>query len=151
MGSQVVTNNTGNQMFIRTENTKMFVGNNRYEKAGWNNATYDPIVIPQGTVVGRVSASGLIKAFSAAANDGSQYPIGIVYESVTIEEGTTEEVYFCVAGDVVADKVVLPGGTTLDSTVANAGGRRVRDLIGAESVGIKLVTQNFDNTRIDNE
>lgn len=149
MSKQTIVTTTGQQLSIRTDLSRIFVGHNRYEKGNFTNSTYDPIEFLQGELLGRVSATGLLKKFTAAANDGSQYPIGVVLETTTIDEGDTGEVYFCVSGDVVASKVILQGADTLDSTVANAGGRRVRDLIGAETVGIKLITQNTEMTRVD--
>jgi hypothetical protein len=150
MGSQTIVTNTGQQLSIRTDLSRIFVGQNRYEKGSFLNGTYDPIEFPQGLVIARVNATGYLVPFNAGGNDGSQYPIGVVLETITIDEGDEGEIYYCVAGDVVADKLIFDDDDDdLDSTVANAGGRRVRDLIGAETVGIKLITQNTEMSRQD--
>jgi len=148
MSTQTIVLNTGQQAIIRTDTSKIFVGCNRYEKGNYTNSTYDPVTLLVGTLLGRVSATGLLKPLVASANDGSQFPVGVVADTVTIDEGDTGEVYFCVAGDVVADQLILSGADTLDSVISS---RRLRDRIGADTVGIKLITQNQEMTRLDNE
>lgn len=146
MSAQTIVTNTGQQLSIRTDLSRIFVGHNRYEKGDFTNSTYDPITFTQGELLGRVAATGEVKKLTSAAVDGSQYPIGVVLETVTIDEGDEGEVYFCVAGDVVASKVILQGADTLDTIIS---ARRIRDRIGADTVGIKLITQNTEMTRVD--
>lgn len=150
MSKQTTVTSTNNQMSVRTDRSRIFLGGTyRTEKGNFTNSTYDPIDFVPGEVLGRVSATGLLKKFTAAANDGSQYPIGIVTDPVTVDDGDTGEITYLVSGDVVGEKVILQDADTLDSTVANAGGRRVRDLIGAETVGVKLVNGTTEMTRVD--
>lgn len=148
MSSQTIELNTGQQAIIHTNTSKIFVGRNRYEKANYTNSTYDPIELVVGTLMGRVSASGLIKPLASGASDGSQFPVGVLAETKTVDDGATEELYFCVEGDVVADQLIFNGSDTLETVVSS---RRLRDRIGADTVGIKLITQNTEMSEYDND
>jgi len=147
MSTQTIVLNTGQQAIIDTDLAKIFVGQNRYEKANYTNSTYDPIDLVVGMVMGRVSATGLIKPLASGASDGSQFPVGVLAHTITVDDGETQELYFCVAGDVVADQLIFDGSDTLDTVISS---RRLRDRIGADTVGIKLITQNTEMTDFDN-
>ena len=136
-----------NQLFINTDTSKIFVWNNRTEKFQFNNATYADINYAAGTLMGRVSATGLIVPLTFDAVNGSQFPIGILYQDTTIVAGTTVDLTLCVEGDVVSEKVVLQSGTTLNSVIS---GRRLFDRIGADTVGIKLIQGSTELTTFDN-
>ncbi len=147
MSSQTIQLNNGQQAIVDTNLAKIFVGGNRYEKGNYTNSTYDPIELVVGTLLGRVSASGLLKPLASAAVDGSQFPVGVLAHTITVDDGATQEIYFCVEGDVVADQLVLAGADTLDTVISS---RRIRDRIGADTVGIKLITQNIEMSDYDN-
>lgn len=139
--------NTGQQAIINTDTSKIFVGRNRYDNTGYiNNSSYNPITLLQGTVMGRVAATGILRPCSAQNVDGSQYPIGILAHDVVAAAGETKNVFICVEGDVVENKVLFNLGDTME-TVNN--GRRMRDRIGADTVGINLITSD-DLTGYDN-
>jgi hypothetical protein len=148
MSSQTIALNNGQQAIIHTDLSRIFVGQNRYEKGSYNNATYDPITLTVGTLLGRVSATGLLKPLDSDAVDGSQFPVGVLAETITVEDGTTEDIYFCVSGDVIASKIILAAGDTLDTVISS---RRLRDRIGADTVGIKIITANTEMSAEDND
>ncbi len=149
MSEQTIALNNGQQAIIHTDTSKIFVGKNRYEKGNYNNSElYDAVTLAVGTLLGRISASGDLVPLESGASDGSQYPVGVVAQTVTVEAGDDQEIYFCVAGDVVADKVILQGSDDLDTVVS---GRQLRDRIGADTVGIKLITQNTEMSAEDND
>lgn len=135
-----------NQAFFNTDTSKIFVWGNRTQAFNYNNATYADVSIPAGTLMGRISATGLIVPLTYNASDGSQYPIGILFEDSTIEAGDTQSLALCVEGDVVKNKVVLQAGTTFDSVISD---RRLYDRIGSDTVGIKLV-DSTELTTYDN-
>ena len=97
--------------------------------------------------MGRISASGLIIPLTSGASDGSQFPLGVLLEDTTIEGGDTQELTIAVAGDVVESKIKLQGSDTLNTVIS---GRRIRDRIGADTVGIKLVGAD-QMTGLDNQ
>lgn len=148
MSSQSTSTNTSNQLTTKTDISKIFVGGNRYEDAEYNNSGYDTESLVAGTVMGRVHATGKIKPLRSDNGDGSQIPVGILAEDKDVEAGDTVELTFCVAGDVVSGKLVFEkSGDTLDTVVSS---RRLRDRIGADTVGIKLVGAD-ELTDYDNE
>lgn len=145
---QDIVLNTGDQAIINTRSTQIFLFNNVSAEGDIGNSTYDPITYPIGTVLGRQSSNGRLKPFVASASDGSQYPIGILRDDYTVVDGDVRAVYYCNGGDVAAELLVFQGSDTLESTVANAGGRRVKDLLQSEGVRVIYATNvsgDFDN------
>jgi len=140
--------NTGQQLTTDYDLSKIFVWNNRYENDVYvNNSNYNPETILVGTVMGRVTNTGFLQPCSASATDGSQRPIGILANDVvSLAGGSSKKCTICVSGDIAAEKLIFFFGDTLDSI---ADGRRFRDRIGADSVGLKLVfateMTDFDN------
>jgi hypothetical protein len=148
MSTQEVTLNNGNQLNVNTDSTKIFVWNNRYSTGtSTTNSTYDDVTIPAGTLLGRVSATQIVKPLVSSASDGSQFPVGILKEDSIIPAGDSTVLTFCDEGDVVEAKVVLASGDTMATVIS---GRSIRDRIGADTVGIKLVGQD-QLTGTDNE
>lgn len=125
---------------------KIFVWNNRYKKGSFTNDTYDPITLPQGRLMGRVAATQDLKPHDSTATDGSQYPVGVLLNTVTIEEGETLDLDFCDTGDVVKGLVVLAADDTFATVIS---GRSIEDRIGSDTVGINLIESNeqsaYDN------
>jgi hypothetical protein len=136
-----------NQLFANQDTSKIFVWDNRTATFNFNNATYADIDLTAGMIMGRISATGLIQQLDASASDGSQFPIGILFESQTVEAGDTVQLTVCVSGDVVENKVVLKSGTTMNSVIS---GRRLFDRIGSDTVGVKLVQDSEELTTFDN-
>ena len=128
------------------DTSKTFGAGLRTATGNYTNSGYDDDVLAEGTVMGRISATGLLTPLTSGASDGSQFPVGILLTDYTVEGGDTIELTIAVAGDVDENKIVLQGSDTLDTVIS---GRRIRDRIGSDTVGIKLVggTQltGFDN------
>lgn len=135
MSSQSIVLNNGQQAIINTDRSKIFVWNNRYDKADYTNGGGSPVTLLAGTLMGRISASGKVIPLASAAADGSQFPIGILNEDHVVAAGATASVFYCVAGDVAEEKVILAGADTLETVVS---GQRMRDRITSYT-GIKLV------------
>jgi hypothetical protein len=136
--SQTVALNNGAQAIIHTDLSKIFIRDNRYDSFQYTNSDeYDPVTLSAGTLMGRIHASGKVVPLESGASDGSQFPIGILKETVTVEEGDTRDIMLCVAGDVAEDKIIFQGSDTLNTVVSS---RRLRDRIGSDTVGIKLVS-----------
>lgn len=136
MSSQTIALNNGRQATINTDVSKIFVGDNRYQKDNYtNNSSYDPITLLAGTVMGRISASNLVVPMKSTAGDGSQLPVGILADDLVLASGAQENVTLVDMGDVAAYKLIfaLPGDG-LDTVVSS---RRYKDHIAAQ--GLKLV------------
>ena len=124
---------------IRTttyQNTRVFIFNNTFLEGIMNNSTYDPITYPKGTLLGRISASGILVPLVAGASNGSQFPVGVLAGDYTIQDGDSVTVSMCVSGEINLNALVLVAGTTLNTVIT---GRRLRDRIAADTVGITLV------------
>jgi hypothetical protein len=147
MSSNSVALNNGQQAIINTDINKIFIGGNRTYKYPYHNSAYDDVTIPAGTVMGVVSGTGYAKELASGASDGSQYPVGILLQDTVIEGGDLVDITLVVEGDVAENMLVFQGSDNLDVTV---DGRRLRDRIGADTVGIKLVPST-DNTAYDNQ
>ena len=125
-----------NPLITNFDRSKTFVWNARTETGNNTNSTYDDVTILKATLMGRISASGLLIPLKSGASDGSQFPVGVLLADTIVEAGATDVITIVVAGDVVADKIVFDGSDTLETVVS---GRRLMDRIGSDTVGIKLV------------
>lgn len=138
---------TGNRVLAADFNAKnVFIAQNDYSKANMTNSTYDPIEYPIGLILGRVAATGEVVPCESTATDGSQYPVGILSETITIDGGDTLEVPFCVAGHVAEEMVVTTNSDTLETVIED---KMLRDRIGSDTVGIFLRLGD-DQTNFDN-
>ncbi len=148
MSSYNTRRNTGQQITTDYELGKIFLWNNRYENDSWtNNSNYASLTILAGTVMGRIANSGIVVPSYSGALDGSQDPIGILAQDVVaLGSGQSKQVSLCVAGDVDANKLIFLYGDTLESIVA---GKRFRDRIQGNSVGIKLIFGSMEMTDFD--
>lgn len=147
MSKNTVTFNNGRQMQVNTNLAKLFpFGSEDRQSYSYTNSTYDPINLPAGTVMGVVTATGKSKPLTSAATDGSQYPVGILAEDYTIEEGDTVSLSICVKGQVRQDMILLQGGDSLSTQIL---GKRIFERIGSDTVGI-LIDQCVDATAFDN-
>lgn len=151
--SQDVPLRTDKQVIANTNREKLFIGDNTYQKGNLlNNSSYNDLVIPTGTVVGRIGATGTLVPCSHNSNDGSQHPVGILAHDVELDAaGTQNNVTICDGGEIAEELLTFNSGTatTLDSLVTNPTGqnRRIRDLL--QDQGFKLRTRThmtgYDN------
>lgn len=141
MSTQSTPLNTSKQVITNTDLSKVFIGDNRYQDGNFlNNSGYDDLALVAGTVVGRIAATGKLVPYVHTANDGSQYPVGVLAHDFEIDSSATKDnVTICDFGDLAEHMVVFiaGSGTTLDSLATNAGGRSVKDLMQAQ--GLKIV------------
>lgn len=138
---------TSNKLHTDFDQSKVFIRNNRFEQQDFENTTGGELTMKAGTLLGRVTATGNLEIFKSASADGSEVPVGVLGEpSITFADAETKQVNVCVAGDIASEKIILDGADDLDTDV---NGRTVRDRIGADTVGIKLVVTDqltgFDN------
>lgn len=148
---QTTGTNTNNQLTVKSDTSKIFIGDNRHDTftASIENSTYDDVTYLAGTLFGQKSADLSVKPLASGASDNSQYPLGVLAHDITVEAGDTyeEQVTLCVEGRVAEDKVLLQGSDTLDTIIS---GRTLRARIGADTVGIKLVSST-EMTSYDND
>ena len=148
MSKQEIINQTSNQIQINTDTSKIFVWNPRTEVGDYINNSGGDLDLKAGTLMGRISATNLLLPLVGAAVDGSQYPLGVLMHDITVLDTESAKLTICVSGDVAEEQLIIDAGDDLDTTVI--GGRTLRDLIGGDTVGIKLVSADeltdFDNS-----
>lgn len=111
-----------------------------------NNSTYDPIVLKAGTLVGRITATNVLAPLVSTASDGSQLPVGVLANDLTIAAGATVTTTICDQGDIAAEKILfVKPGDGLETVVS---GRRLKDHV--HSQGIQLV-YGTEMTQNDNQ
>jgi len=115
--------------------SKIFIFGNSFADGQINNSTYDDVTHPIGTLMGRVSATGLLVPCATGASDGSQYPVGVLADEYTVPDGETINVRICTAGEVDENKIVFDGSDDFDTVVES---KTMRDRIGSDTVGIVL-------------
>jgi hypothetical protein len=148
MSTATTALNTSNQLNTNYDFSKVFLGENRYENATLLNADEaEEITFPAGTLLGRIGASNKVVPLTSAATDGSQFPVGVLATNITLAAEAEGTVSMCVAGDVALEKVTLQGADTMATVVST---RTIQDRIGADTVGIKLVSTT-DLTGFDNQ
>lgn len=139
-----------NQLFTNYDNSKIFVWDNRYSKGTfeYTNNNVTTVTFAAGTLLGRIAATDILVPLESGAADGSQYPVGILAEEISVEYGESysEIAAFCNYGDVVESKVLFQGSDAMDTVVS---ARTLRDRIAADTVGIRLVPST-DLTGTDN-
>ena len=148
---QTVTSDTGAQLFIDSDVSKIFVGSNKYEKGNLANGTGAELTIPAGTLIGRISATSKLAIMKSASTDGSKTPIGVLAHDVVIATAGNADLTFCNKGEVVESKLVFDGSDTISDEVVISAASNIKttynDLIN--DLGIVLVDSiemtNFDN------
>lgn len=138
-------NVSSNQTTTDFDLSKIFLFNNRYESDNYiSNSGYATLTLLAGSVMGRIASSNQLTYAQSGAVDGSQYPIGVLAQDVTLLAGQTQKVSICVQGDVSARKLIFVGGDSL-TTVIN--GRTMQDWL--QSYG-PLVRFSEEMTDFDN-
>lgn len=142
--------NTGSQLTTDYDLSKIFIWDNRYETMSLTNSEYSPWTLLAGTVMGRIAGliGGLSTVFPtwSGATDGSQIPIGILAQDITVQNGTTVNVSICVKGDVSKSQLITNPADTLN-TVIPSRQQTIYDLL--QAAGVKIVDDN-DMTNFDN-
>lgn len=146
MGNEIILSGS-NQAIINSDTTKIFVWKNRYNSATYTNDTGETVTLASGTLLGRISATGEVYPLDSAAVDGSEYPVGVLLEDVTVLDTESATLTYCVSGDVVESKIIFLGYGDDISTVVD--GKQLRDRIASDTVGINLVSSTelsaYDN------
>lgn len=150
MSDQTIRNQKANQLTVDTNRSKIFLYENRSVECAYNNSAYDAVTIKAGTVFGRVTSTGFVKPLVGGATDGSQIPVGVLMDDVTIDGGAITTVTLCNFGDVSENKLILVTSTdTLDMTVTDNGGSSMRLRDRLHNMGLRLVVTremtDYDN------
>lgn len=128
---------TGNQLNTSYDVSKVALGDNEFIQGQFTAAASEDIA--EGTVFGRVHATGFFKKHDKDATDGSQYPVGVFYNGIggskTVVNGTTYTITLISKGKVNSSMLVFATGESLDSVVSD---RQLRDHLAG--IGLVLET-----------
>lgn len=135
---------------IRTANystEKLLVFNNQFTTGTATNDSGDAVVLPIGTIMGRVASSGELIPLQSDAEDGSQYPVGLLLTDYSFADGESKSVQLVVAGEVNANLLSFAKeGDDLDTVIE---GKQLRDRLAGDTVGLNLrfpdELSKFDN------
>jgi hypothetical protein len=150
MSANAVALLTANQGIVNTNLAKIFIFNNDSQSGTFEyENTDEDVVILAGTVLGRIAATNKLAIINKDASDGSQFPVGILMQDITVAYGETfsGNVYFVVSGDVAEAQIKLPTGTTLETVIS---AKTLADRIASDTVGIRIVPTT-DQTDYDNQ
>lgn len=130
------------QLVTNYDIAQIFLGDNLYDSGTYTNATGSPVVIVQGTLLGRIESSAAIAPAVSTVTDGSEYPIGIYADgTVTVAPAASVLMCYCVKGRVNQNKIVFQNGTDILTTpvgTAATGGGIIKDVLVRNS-GIFLI------------
>jgi len=137
---------TRNQSITNYDRSNVFLRDNLFEAGTFENDTYDDITLEIGTLMGRNATTSKLQVLASGSSDGSQYPVGVLAETLTILAGDEANIQVCVGGEVAKDKLILDGSDELTTVI---DGRQIQDRIAGDTLGVKLVTvdelSGFDN------
>jgi len=149
MGATIVLDTT-NQLYVNVDQSQIFLGENEFINGTISNASGVDVTILEGTVLGRISTAGgtfgQLKALDKDSTDGSQFPVGILTQDLTIPATSSVNCTACVAGYVAEDKLVFAATESLDSVVSS---RTLRDRIAGDTLGVRLLS-GTNLTKADN-
>lgn len=98
----------------------IFLRDNKYTTEPYNNTGYAAVTLTAGTVVGRIAATNYIVPVNAGASDGSQFPIGLIAQNVTVAASSSKNVPICTEGEVAEEKINFDDvDDTLDTIVSD--------------------------------
>lgn len=137
MSTLTTRNATENMLTADTIRQATFIGDNKFEKGTLLNATAGELTYAVGTLLGRVATTNRLVPCASGATDGSQFPVGVLAQEVTLAASGTASVMFCVGGQVNNASIIFDGTDAL-TTVVSA--RTIGDRIKADTLGITLVT-----------
>jgi len=134
-----VTNNSNNQV-VNYDTSKFAIGNNEFEQGEYTST--DAIVITEGTVFGRIGATGKLAILAHGVSDGSKYPVGALYNgiagSVSVGAATTVTLTLVTKGSIDKSKLSFAAGTTIESLV---DAQQLKDLLTGRGFVLETCTQ----------
>jgi hypothetical protein len=126
---------TSNQLNTTYSTAKVALGDNEFISGSFTAAASEDIA--EGTLFGRISATGYFKKLDKDSTDGSQYPVGVFYNGIggskTVVSGTTYTIILINKGKVNSSMLVFATGESLTSVVSD---RQFKDHLAA--IGIVL-------------
>jgi len=137
---------TGSQLTVNYDRTKIFLGGNRYKTGAFKNTGTASVTLPAGTLMAKVTAIavdtanvvGYLRKYQSANIEGGAIPVGILAEDITVAAGATlDNASYCIAGDFDYDALVLDGTDTL-ATIVNGKATREQIIAETQLIGVSV-------------
>jgi hypothetical protein len=90
-------------------NTPLWMGS--HPAVTMDGTMADGQTLSAGTVLGKITASGLLTQLAPGASDGSENAMGILMDNLSAS-GADEPCIYLAHGEVSKDQVIWPGGIT---------------------------------------
>ncbi len=119
MSSNSVSFNNGQQLQVNTNLAKLFPFEKEMLLYQYTNSGYVDKTLPAGTVMGVVANTGEVVPCVSTANNGSQWPVGILARDYTIVAGESNNVSIMVKGWVRKDMLIFQGSETIQTAFSN--------------------------------
>lgn len=137
--------NTRNQSSADYNCESIFLFNNTYQEAVFNNNSGGSLDLKAGTLVLRdTDNAGQIEPAIAGATLTDVIGILKLEDPVTLANAETLPVNFCTGGDIDETLLQLPDGVTMQTAVGN---KTLRDVLNGLGFSFKA---SSDNTKYDN-
>lgn len=112
--------NTSNFQLNQYDSSIIFLRDNKYTTEPYNNTDYSDVTLTAGTVMGRIAATNYVVPVTSGASDGSQFPIGVVAEDVTVAASSSANIPICTEGEVAEEKINFDSASdTLETVVSD--------------------------------
>ncbi len=151
MASQTITSSQAAALFVNISTSQTFIVIKATERESYiNNSSYSPIVLPAGTVIGRIQSSGVLVPWRNDVTDGSQFPVGILGADMTVASGATVAALLVTECRMAAEMVIAnqlsdqSTSTTLQLAITSwhgAGTTRLKDALEAIGIHLEFTTQ----------
>lgn len=100
------------------DRSKIFISDYYFIDATYTNGTGSEITLAAGQLMGRIFANNNVDKCLSSNTNGSQVPVGILKEAVTVANGESATVSICIAGKVNKDKVIRTGADTWATSIS---------------------------------
>lgn len=142
MSTATTTLSNGSQLNTEYDFSKIFLGNNDDRLMTLTEASSSETTFTAGTILGRITDGGAddgkVVPLASGATDGSQFPVGILMNTITLASDAEAEVSVVYKGVVDSGKLVFDGSDTLATVISDRTlGDRLTDL----GINYKTVTE----------
>ena len=135
--TQVTADTNGSQQIANYETSKLLHGCNEFT-SGTVTAVGSDVTLTAGLVMGRISATGLLKAIDKDSTDGSQMPVGICIVDQVVSEGTSATITLVNKGKINESLITISDGELTTAIGPSNNQRILRDWLN--DLGLILET-----------
>lgn len=144
MATATIRDNTTKQATIDYLRKRLALFGNKTIRRNYANISGALEDVPIGTVMGIVGSTGKYVICKSGATDGSQVPVGIMFEELEdiAIAGTQDDVLILNGGQINKGLLLFDGTDTLTTMVTALGGdkKSMQDWLINNGVGVELIS-----------